>query len=53
MLRGTKKFYFSEPTEKTLKTYQSRTTSSQVRKTFLGYLIKDCHCVELKAGNTL
>jgi hypothetical protein len=52
-LRGSKTFYFIEPTDKNLKKYQKWSSSSDQSTTFLGDLVKDCYRVELKAGNTM
>ncbi|KAG2195813.1 hypothetical protein INT47_010023 [Mucor saturninus] len=53
ILRGSKTFYFIEPTDKNLKKYQRWSSSSEQSTTFLGDLVKDCYSVELQAGNTM
>ncbi|KAI8077607.1 hypothetical protein BDF21DRAFT_421388 [Thamnidium elegans] len=53
ILRGSKVFYFIEPTDKNLKKYQKWSSSSDQSTTFLGDLVKDCYSIKIKAGNTM
>lgn len=53
VLRGSKTFYFIEPTEKNLKKYQKWSSSADQSTTFLGDLVKECYSVDIKAGNTM
>ncbi|KAI8977144.1 hypothetical protein BDF20DRAFT_873250 [Mycotypha africana] len=53
VLRGQKIFYLIEPTQKNLKKYQKWSSSPDQSTIFLGDEVKDCHSVELYAGNTM
>ncbi|ORX61871.1 Clavaminate synthase-like protein [Hesseltinella vesiculosa] len=53
ILRGSKVFYFIEPTSKNLKKYQKWSSSPDQSAVFLGDLVKTCYAVHLHAGNTM
>ncbi|KAI8340251.1 hypothetical protein BC941DRAFT_348809 [Chlamydoabsidia padenii] len=53
IIRGSKVFYFIEPTTKNLKKYQKWSSSPEQSTTFLGDEVKSCYSVHLKAGNTM
>ncbi|KAI8100122.1 uncharacterized protein BX664DRAFT_290676 [Halteromyces radiatus] len=53
IIRGSKIFYFIEPTSKNLKRYQKWSSSPEQSSTFLGDEVKSCYAVHLKAGNTM
>ncbi|CAO3586818.1 unnamed protein product [Absidia cylindrospora] len=53
IIRGSKVFYFIEPTTKNLKKYQKWSSSPEQTTTFLGDEVKSCYAVHLKAGNTM
>ncbi|KAK9474273.1 Clavaminate synthase, partial [Dipodascopsis tothii] len=53
IIRGTKVFLFMPPTPANLAKYEHWCQSSDQNKTFLGDQAKDCHRVELQAGDTM
>ncbi|KAI8066750.1 hypothetical protein BC940DRAFT_239928 [Gongronella butleri] len=53
IVRGSKVFYFIEPTSKNLKKYQKWSSSPDQSATFLGDEVKTCYAVHLQAGNTM
>ncbi|KAI8394218.1 uncharacterized protein BYT42DRAFT_488454 [Radiomyces spectabilis] len=53
IIKGSKTFYFIEPSSRNLKKYQKWTSSPDQTTTFFGDEVKQCTAVHLKAGNTM
>ncbi|KAI7866366.1 hypothetical protein BDF14DRAFT_1691873, partial [Spinellus fusiger] len=53
IVRGSKTFYFIEPTSKNLNKYQKWSSSPDQTSTFFGDVVKECYAVHLVQGNTM